>query len=550
MHHVFFGVLTGLAAVLAGCSLASPASGLAQNGLYLNLSADAILIEPRLKKLAKGVSREEALNRSSKEEIVEALNSYVDSYVGSQVRGLFLNINYQRACFDSKVMESYWNLENPEVEISGWPRMFWETKKKGVDPFAVYVARCRADRISPWISVRMNDHHYFDIPSRINRLWLDHPEFRTRPPHGLFNYGKQEVRDYYKAFIQEVLDTYDVDGVELDWMRTQTLFPDDKIAEGLPLLNQFMREIREMTQAKALERKHPIRIAVRVPVTPEICRRFGLDAVAWAQEGLIDMVVLSNWFTPTNFDIPVERWKREIGPAAACLILPGADAAMCLAQSKTVKQMNGTIESMRGFAVSAFSRGADAIYIFNNFMIPYKTQTVLPDGTVAYSSDRQAALSELGNLSTALGRPRTHVLTFTAPDLKQEPKSPWPLPPGEAKAFDLHTGPRPEGGRCVVHVGLDAMPGVAGAELSVTVNGVSCRARGDLPRDPRYTYDNTRVWHVVKGVAETGARVIAFEVPTAALKDGYNRTEITNAKKEAQALTWLEIHLIPTEVGP
>jgi hypothetical protein len=530
--------------------LVSSPAGSDKGGIYLNLSADAILIEPRLAKQERGVSREEALNRSSRAEIVEALNSYVDSYVGSQVKGLFLNVNYQRACFDSQVMESYWNLEDPEKAISGWPRMFWETKKKGVDPFAVCVARCRTNCLSPWISVRMNDHHYFDIPSRINRLWLDHPELRTRPPHGLFNYGKKEVRDYYMAFIREVLDAYDVDGVELDWMRTQHLFPDDKVAEGLPLLNQFMREVRELTQAKARERRHPIKVAVRVPVTPEIGRRYGLDAVAWAQEGVVDMVILSNWFTPTNVDIPVERWKREIGPASACLIVPGADAALCLAQNKTIKQMNGTVESMRGFAVSAFSRGADAVYIFNNFMIPYKTQTVHPDGTVTYSSDRQEALRELGSLSTALGKPRTHVLTFTAPDLKPEPKDPWPLPHGVAQAFDLHIGPKPAGGRCAVHVGLDACAGVGDAEVSVTVNGAACRMLGDLPRDPRYTYDNTRVWHVVKGVAETGARVLAFHVEPAALQDGYNRIEVTNKKGEAQALTWLELYVSPPAVSP
>ena len=543
MQRMATGVLA-LALGAAGCQSAAPATKLEKGGIYLNLSADAVLIEPHLGRLTNGVSREQALNRSSKEEIVAALNAYVDTYVGTQVKALILNVNYQRACFDSKVMESYWNLPDPEKEVSGWPRMFWETKKKGVDPFAVCIARCRADRLSPWISVRMNDHHYFDIPSRINRLWLDHPELRTRPPNGLFNYGRQEVRDYYKAFIQEVLDTYDVDGVELDWMRTQTVFPDDKVAEGLPLINQFMRDVRAMTEAKARERRHPIRIAVRVPVTPEIGRRYGLDAVAWAKEGLTDMVVPSNWFTPTNNDVPVERWKQAIGPSD-CLVAPGADAALCLGQSKTLKQMNGTIESMRGFAASAFSRGADAVYLFNNFMIPYKTQAVEPGGKVTYSSDRPAALRELGSLPTALGKPRTHVLTFTAPDLQPEPKDPRPLPPGEAKDFDLHIGPRPSGGRAVVHVGLDAAPGLADATLTATVNGAACRPLGDLPRDPRYAYDNTRIWHVVKGVAETGARVLAFDVPPAALKDGYNRIAITNGTKAPLALTWLELSLTP-----
>lgn len=538
---------TALAIGFAGCRSAAPTPKPALGGIYLNLSADAVLIEPQLAKQTNGVSRTEALRRSSRQEIVDALNAYVDDYVGSQVKAFFLNVNYQRACFDSKVMESYWNLPDPEKEITEWPRLFWETKKKNVDPFAVCVARCRADRISPWISVRMNDHHYFNIPSRINRLWLDHPELRTRPPNGLFNYGKEEVRNYYKAFIQEVLDTYDVDGIELDWMRTQTIFPDDKVAEGLPLINRFMREVRAMTEAKARERRHPIRIAVRVPVTPEIGRRFGLDAVAWAREGLADMIVPSNWFTPTNNDVPVERWKQAIGPSG-CLIVPCADAALCLAQNKTLKQMNATVETLRGWAASAYSRGADAVYIFNNFMIPYKTQAVHPDGRVTYTNDRQEALRELGSLATVLGKPRTHVLTFTAPDLHPEPEEPRPLPPDAAQAFDLHIGPRPEGGRCAVRVGLDAAPGLSDARLAVTVNGAACRPLGDLPRDPRYTYDNTRIWHVVRGVAETGARVLAFEVPPAALKDGYNRITVTNGITTPLAMTWLELGWEPALV--
>lgn len=533
-----------VATLLTGCTRPLPTARSDKGGIYLNLSADAVLIEPVLAKQTQGVSREEALRLSSRAEIVDALNRYVDAYKGSQVKALFLNINYQRACFDSKVMESYWNLPDPEKEITEWPRMFWETKKKNIDPFAVCIARCRTDQIAPWISVRMNDHHYFDKPSRINRLWLDHPELRTRPPHGLFNYSKPEVRNYYKAFIQEVLDTYDVDGIELDWMRTQTLFPDHEVAAGTLLINQFMREVRAMTEAKAQARGHAIHLAVRVPVTPEIGRRFGLDALTWAKEGLTDMIVLSNWFTPTNFDIPVERWKAELG-ASPCLIVPGADAALCLAQNKTIKQMNNTIETLRGFAVSAFYRGADAIYIFNNFMIPYKTQTVHPDGTVTYSNDRTRALREIGSLATAEGSPRTHVLTFTSPSLSPDPTAPRPLPAQQSQTLNLPIGPRPANGHCTLHLALDASPTVADAELRVSVNTKPCRWTGDLPHDRRYTYDNTRIWHVVKGVAETGARVLAFDVPLSALQNGHNQIAIMNPTSAPLAITWLELALTP-----
>ena len=42
----------------------------------------------------------------------------------------------------------------------------------------------------------------------------------------------QEVRDYYKALIVESLDRYDIDGLELDFMREPYLFSAGKETEG------------------------------------------------------------------------------------------------------------------------------------------------------------------------------------------------------------------------------------------------------------------------------------------------------------------------------
>ena len=536
-------VMVLLTALLAGLLSDARAEQPIEQGIYLNLSADAVLIDPQWKHSGSGVSKEQAIERSSREEIITALDQYVDSYIGTQVRGLFLNINYQRACFDSKVMESYWNLKDPETETTGWPRLFWAVKKKDVDPFAVCIARCRRDNIEPWISFRMNDHHYFDIPARINRLWLEHPELRTRPPHGLFNYAKKEVRDYYKAFIQETLDKYDVDGIELDWMRTMHLFPPGQAAEGMTLIDQFLRDIRDMTEAKSRERGHPIRIAARVPARPETGRQFGLDAVAWAKAGTVDMLIPSNWFTPTNFDLPIEQWKREIGGDSKCIVAAGADATFCISQNKYMKQMQIEAETMRGFALSAYSRGADAVYIFNNFLSPYKVKVIAADGTVSYTESEQQTLREVGKPATSLGKPRKHVLTYTEPDIEATPKEPRPLPAGVAADFRIHMGPKPKQGGCVIHVGLDSRPGCEQAGLSVKLNGKACRPAGDMPRDPSYKYDNSKVWHVVKHVAETGARVLQFEADLDAVQDGYNLISITNNAAEEQALTWLEIYL-------
>jgi hypothetical protein len=114
---------------------------------------------------------------------------------------------YNRAAYRSGVWESYWDDDGPESYLKDWPLRYWLIHQQNVDPFAVVIPRCREKRISPWVSIRMNDTHYLDDPSRISRLWLDHPEFRTHERGG-FDFSHLEVRRHYLAITQELLERY------------------------------------------------------------------------------------------------------------------------------------------------------------------------------------------------------------------------------------------------------------------------------------------------------------------------------------------------------
>ena len=59
------------------------------------------------------------------------------------------------------------------------------------------------------------------------------------------DYARPEVRDYYMALIQETLDRYDIDGLELDFMREPYVFSADKEREGAPILTGWLREVRQ-----------------------------------------------------------------------------------------------------------------------------------------------------------------------------------------------------------------------------------------------------------------------------------------------------------------
>lgn len=194
---------------------------------------------------------------------------------------------------------------------------------------------------------------------------VEQPELRLSPT-GSFDYARIEVREYYKSFIREALERYDVDGIELDWMRTFRLFKPGMESQGIEIINNFMKEIRSIVDRNAKERGHSIQIAAHVPVTPSIGKSFGLDGVAWVKNNSVDIIIPSNFFRPTNFDVPVELWISEIGSNKSYMIAPGADAAFMCFKNKTTRFMLNSIETMRAFAISAYYRGAGSVYLFNN----------------------------------------------------------------------------------------------------------------------------------------------------------------------------------------
>ena len=54
---------------------------------------------------------------------------------------------------------------------------------RGIDPYALWIARSRKHKIAPWISMRMNDLHNVDDPGSYmhSTFWRSHPEFRRVP---------------------------------------------------------------------------------------------------------------------------------------------------------------------------------------------------------------------------------------------------------------------------------------------------------------------------------------------------------------------------------
>lgn len=118
--------------------------------------------------------------RAGQEFTAEKVASYVDQFAGTQVREVLLSGNSQRTSFASKVWDPIWKGYDPKgpddqpmfastpkegrAMARGWVHTAWKLNQQGLDAYALWIKRAREKKLSPWISMRMNDLHNVDDP--------------------------------------------------------------------------------------------------------------------------------------------------------------------------------------------------------------------------------------------------------------------------------------------------------------------------------------------------------------------------------------------------
>lgn len=271
------------------------------------------------------------------EPTAETIDTFVDTHARAGITDLFVNVNAQRTNYRSDVWDSYWDGNDPDAgddqpffaaidpqrrsgPVAHETNFYKNTlvlHEAGCDYPKRMLDRARHNKVKGWISLRMNDAHNPDKPEYPSHstLWRDHPEWQLRngpnpAPSSWaasgFDYEQPEIRAYYAKLIQEVCTRYDLDGLELDFLRFDLYFRPGREHEGAKLMTTFIEETRAVTQAAAKRLGHPVELAVRVPTTPWIARRRGLDAAAWAQAGFVDLIIASPFWDSADSDVPIE----------------------------------------------------------------------------------------------------------------------------------------------------------------------------------------------------------------------------------------------------
>lgn len=315
----------------------------------------------------------------SDEELNEAgLRQQVKDYFRGQTRGIFFNVNAQRAYYDSRVFEPVWkNIEkNAEgkyihrgVEFFDKPLPTLSNTlgaKKLHDnvgnPFPIRLDECRKQGGMGCITMRMNDCHLGDFPESPmhSDLWYEHPEWRIS--NSGLNYAIPQVRIKAMALIREIFEIFDMDAFEIDWMRTPPFFVHGHEEEGREYLNDIMAFAAAEKEKAEQRRGHKIWLTTRVPSRPEEALLLGLDVWSWVKQKFVDMVVPCAFICSVDSSMPLEIWRQLLGDDVK--IVPGID--IVTTPSPGTPFFTNVAEFVYGYAAAFYHHGAEDIYLFNH----------------------------------------------------------------------------------------------------------------------------------------------------------------------------------------
>jgi hypothetical protein len=386
----------------------------------------------------------------------------------------------------------------------------------GTDPLRIVADACRQHGIACQFSLRMNDRHHtyrradgsWYFPELLSP-WLDeHPELLL--PDRALDYAQPGVADYRKRQVQEILDRYPIDGIDLDFTRFKPWFRPGDEKDGAPKMTALVHELRVMT------RRAGKTLSARFEYDPQSCIASGLEVEAWLAEGLLDQVTLGGVGDHTP-DAPSDWWI-ERAHSTGCAVCPSMEGQLhwCPAAGgggTGTRPGNGVEDGfgppamayLRAVAANHYRSGADGISLFNF--------------TCADGPFDRAAFTELADPERLDGKDKQYVLALWPWDGQiYQDSCPWKsrfrMEPEEMEcacalriADNLDAAIR-QGRAPGAVLALDLKGVNRLSDLEVSANGVPLAWTGY-----QYNHYDHGCWN----------DVVRFTVPAACLRTGENR---------------------------
>jgi hypothetical protein len=250
-------------------------------------------------------------------------------------------------------------------------------KQQGIDPLRVISERGRLMGVPVYASYRMN----FFCTEPYGRLfngpfWRAHPELQIRSewqPGGMINldYALPGTREYVLNVFRELLDNYDLDGVNLDFTRHPPFFNDDEPNKSAHM-TEFVRALRKEVDRTATRRGKRLALSVtfyasHLVYPPASMRPLtrgddGLDVATWVKNGLVDEIAPEL--------VQMESTSMlDPKPFAEMVRGTGCDVYLRVENIVEHKRRGGRgPKEYEQIMRAATAAGARGLYIFNNYM--------------------------------------------------------------------------------------------------------------------------------------------------------------------------------------
>lgn len=518
--------------------------------LVVNIAADGV---------QKAVIPDTALAPEAYAALAE---QYVKTYLdGTTVGRIIFNVCYKRTITDSNVFDSVlYNIaldedgnalrdENgatirtisPPAAGTDMLNNYREMILRGIDVIELLVAATKRYGAEAWLSVRVNDHHFADDPgfnsilsySRADEVGVDGSRM-------CLDYSHHAVRNYYKAYLLELAQKYHVDGIEMDFLRSAPLLSDPG-PNGQAILNAFMQDLKQSIPQAA---GRPVSLCARVFSTPEHNLSYGIDAAQWIADGSIEFLTVSGFYIPTYYSIPVDRWRTMIDQRNTAghsySLLAGTDWGIrCDARPNIGMLFWITLEQIRGFASSAYQRGADGIYFFNHFC------TDDLHGAVCYYLDDTGNLVPRNVLREKFAAANSQQASEVGERIyvntcRDYSNTLYPILLSGSEEFRtfMNTGTRFDKGSYRVILGLDKDSAIP----KVSINGAATASAVPVPKPRNSTATTTEgTSPVALHISAVAPQVVEYTMPALdSIRTGDNALCI-QAHGKAVSVLWIEI---------
>jgi len=479
--------------------------------------------------------REEMLVAS----IEEVAGTGVDAYMLSPGMGW---VPWWQSKVDPDFYEWWKKRTGLEVEgFSDYDKYVYE----GGDMVQVLVDTCRKHNMAPFVSLRLNDVHLQEfyeqkVPESLVscHLYCEHPEWHIDLDHrnheGYYHkrgmdWSRPEVRAHKLALLRELAEKYELAGLELDFLRDNTLFRDDGPSheERVEIITDFVRQVREAMNAGAPGQKRYL--CVRIPIDMKAHPCMGLDVERLAEAG-VDMFNLGVWFDTTQ--CPGVTQVRERLPESSLYLEMSHTAGNHRYFLKDGNYgINGNPRtSDQQFYTTAhmgYQQGADGLSLWNFVYYRMGHRMDVPVMEPPFH-----VLKKLTDKAFLARQPRYYMQGKTS-YFSQLPRD---IKPGETQRFTMQMSVEGPGGPQASKPGRMRVhfkdPLTAGHEVTLRLNGRLLEASENLMRFFGNPFDSL--------ISPTDAHRRAWVLPPDAIVEGANEVELSLVKGDERKVIYID----------